>query len=215
MDPAEIASLRTEYAARGLRRADLDPDPVKQFALWFTAAVETGLRDANAMTLATIGPGGAPAARVVLLKGFNEDGFTFFTNYESDKGRQLEENPACAAVFFWPQLERQVRLEGRVARVSREESERYFHARPRGSQLGASVSRQSRVIRDRAVLEAELEKLTAQHEGNEVPLPSNWGGYRILPDRVEFWQGRPNRLHDRFRYRRDAGEEWSIERLAP
>jgi pyridoxamine 5'-phosphate oxidase len=205
---------RYEHAERGLRRRDLDPDPVKQFANWFTAAIEAGIRDVNAMSLATAGANGKPSVRIVLLKGFDQDGFVFFTNYESEKGKQLEENPFAALDFYWIELDRQIRISGRVQRTSREESERYFHSRPVGSQLGAWASRQSEVVDARRVLDARLAEFTERYAGQTVPLPPHWGGYRLKPDRFEFWQGRPNRLHDRFRYL-FANGKWQIDRLAP
>lgn len=216
IDPIDyLPSLRHEYVAHGLRRGELDPDPVRQFQQWFTAAVEAGIRDVNAMTLATATRDGRPSARVVLLKGFNRDGFTFFTNYESSKGRELQENPRAALCFYWTQLERQVRIDGTVTKTSREESQRYFHSRPVGSQLGAWVSRQSEVIDARQVLEARLHDMTERYRDKEIPLPPHWGGYLVKPEMVEFWQGRPNRLHDRFRYLRQRDDTWQIDRLAP
>ena len=213
--PRDPGSSRYEHAPQGLRRTDLDPNPVGQFANWFTAAVEAGIRDVNAMSLATAGQDGRPSVRIVLLKGFAEDGFVFFTNYESDKGRQLEENPHAALAFYWIEQDRQIRIMGPVERTSREESERYFHSRPIGSQLGAWASRQSEVIDGRRILDARLAELTERFANKMVPLPPHWGGFRLKPDRFEFWQGRPNRLHDRFRYRRDENGRWMIERLAP
>lgn len=203
-----------EHAARGLRRRDLDPDPVKQFANWFTAAIEAGIRDVNAMSLATAGQDGKPSVRIVLLKGFDQDGFVFFTNYESEKGQQLEANPYAALGFYWIELDRQIRINGRAEKTSREESERYFHSRPLGSQLGAWSSRQSEHVDGRRVLDAKMAEVTERYAGKPVPLPPHWGGYRVRPDRFEFWQGRPNRLHDRFRYTLTDGK-WNIERLAP
>ncbi|MGI8819549.1 MAG: pyridoxamine 5'-phosphate oxidase [Chthoniobacterales bacterium] len=214
-DALDIAELRHDYVAHGLRRADLDPDPIKQFAQWFGAAAAAEIRDVNAMALATVGNDGAPSARIVLLKGISERGFVFFTNYLSDKGRQLEQNPRAALNIFWVQLERQIRIEGSVEKTSREESEEYFHSRPLGSQLGAWASRQSEVIASRAVLETHLAELQERYASGAIPLPPHWGGYRVAPSTIEFWQGRTNRLHDRFRYTREAGGGWLIERLAP
>ena len=207
-------ALREEYTAHGLRRGDLDPDPIKQFAVWFTAAIEVGISEVNAMTLATISEDNRPTARVVLLKGYSHDGFVFYTNYESEKGRQLAKNPHAALVLHWKELERQIRIEGLVRTTSREESTRYFHSRPSGSQLGAWVSHQSQVIDARRVLEARLSEMEGRFAGKEIPLPPHWGGYIVQPDRLEFWQGRPNRLHDRFRYTGE-GSGWRLERLAP
>ena len=213
--PPDLTGLRNEYAAHGLRRADLHPDPLQQFGAWFAAALAAEIRDANAMTLATATPDGKPSARIVLLKGFDERGFAFFTNYDSEKGRQLEANPSAALVFYWVQLERQVRISGPVERTSREDSAAYFHSRPVGSRLGAWASKQSEVVDARQVLDARLTEITERYENGDVPLPPHWGGYRVKPDTFEFWQGRPNRLHDRFRYSRQAGGAWQIDRLAP
>ncbi len=209
------ASPPYDHAARGLRRRDLDPDPVKQFANWFTAAIEAGIRDVNAMSLATATADGRPFVRIVLLKGFDQDGFMFFTNYESQKGEQLEANPYAALAFYWIELDRQIRISGPVEKASREESERYFHSRPAASQLGAWASHQSQVIDGRPVLEARLAQMTERFAGQVIPLPPHWGGFRVHPEMMEFWQGRPNRLHDRFRYRRDPEGAWAVERLAP
>jgi pyridoxamine 5'-phosphate oxidase len=209
------AGFRHEYIGEGLRRRDLDPDPIKQFDVWFTAAAKAGIHDANAMALATATLDGKPSARVVLLKDFDESGFVFYTNYASEKGRQLEENPRAALVLYWMEVERQIRIEGTVEKTSREESEQYFHTRPAGAQLGAWASRQSEVIDARRVLNARLEEMTQRFAQGEIPLPPHWGGYRLRPERIEFWQGRPDRLHDRFRYTRKADGSWQIDRLAP
>ena len=213
--PTDPASPVYEHAARGLRRRDLDPDPIKQFGNWFTAAIEANIRDVNAMSLATATPDGKPTVRIVLLKGFDHDGFVFFTNYESEKGQQLEANPNAALGFYWIELDRQVRTHGPVERTSREESERYFHSRPAGSQLGAWASRQSEVIDARRVLDARMAEATERYGNKPIPRPPHWGGYRLKPEVVEFWQGRPNRLHDRFRYKRRTDGSWHIDRLAP
>ena len=209
------AGFRHEYIGEGLRRRDLDPDPIKQFDVWFTAAAKAGIHDANAMALATATLDGKPSARVVLLKDFDESGFVFYTNYASEKGRQLEENPRAALVLYWMEVERQIRVEGTVEKTSREESEQYFHTRPAGAQLGAWASRQSEVIDARRVLNARLEEITERFAQGEIPLPPHWGGYRLKPERIEFWQGRPDRLHDRFRYTRQKDGSWQIDRLAP
>ena len=212
---SELTGLRHEYDAHGLRRADLHSDPLKQFGAWFAAALAADIRDVNAMSLATATPDGKPSVRIVLLKGFDERGFTFFTNYDSEKGKHLEANPYAALCFFWPKLERQIRITGSVDRTSREDSAAYFHSRPPGSRLGAWVSKQSEVIDSRQILDARLEQMKERFEGGEITLPPHWGGYRLKPDQIEFWQGRPNRLHDRFRYSRRADGTWQIDRLAP
>jgi pyridoxamine 5'-phosphate oxidase len=213
--PPDLTGLRNEYSAHGLRRADLHSDPIQQFGAWFAAALAADIRDVNAMSLATATSDGKPSVRIVLLKGFDERGFAFFTNYDSQKGREIDANPCAALVFYWVQLERQIRINGTVERTSREDSAAYFHSRPAGSQLGAWVSKQSEVIDARQVLESRLTQITERFEGGDVSLPPHWGGYRVKPDTFEFWQGRPNRLHDRFRYSRQADGTWLIDRLAP
>jgi pyridoxamine 5'-phosphate oxidase len=213
--PPDLTGLRNEYGVHGLRRADLHSDPLQQFSAWFAAALAAEIRDANAMSLATATTDGKPSVRIVLLKGFDERGFAFFTNYDSEKGRQLEANPQAALGFYWVQLERQVRISGAVERTSREDSAAYFHSRPIGSRLGAWASKQSEVIDARQVLETRLAEMTERFEEGDIPLPPHWGGYRVKPDKIEFWQGRPNRLHDRFRYSRRPDGTWLIDRLAP
>jgi pyridoxamine 5'-phosphate oxidase len=210
----DAASLRKEYTRAGLHEADMDPDPVTQFRGWFESAVGARLHEPNAMILATATNEGRPSARTVLLKGYDERGFVFYTNYEGRKARELAANPACALLFYWGELERQVRIEGRAGRLPDEESDAYFASRPRGSRLGAWASEQSRPVEDRSVLEERLRALEAEYAGREIPRPSFWGGYRVEPDSVEFWQGRGNRLHDRISYRRDVGA-WRLERLQP
>ncbi|HEY8601979.1 MAG TPA: pyridoxamine 5'-phosphate oxidase [Thermomicrobiales bacterium] len=213
--PESIRRLRKEYALAGLSEVDAAPDPFLQFRRWFDEALQAELREPNAMTVATATREGVPSARIVLLKSWDERGFVFYTNYEGQKGRELAENPAAALVFYWSEMERQVRIAGAVARVSPEESDRYFASRPLGSRLGAIVSEQSRVIPNRQSLEARLQQLEAEYQETLPTRPTGWGGYRVTPQTVEFWQGRPNRLHDRLRYRRDAAGAWIVERLAP
>jgi pyridoxamine 5'-phosphate oxidase len=212
--PLDYAGFRHEYIGGGLRRSDLAPDPIDQFHRWFAAAIKAGIHDANSMTLATCA-GDKPFARIVLLKHFDERGFVFFTNYSSEKGRQLDKNPNAALVVYWMEVERQIRIEGTVGKTSREESEEYFHSRPAGAQLGAWASQQSQVIDARRVLDARLQEMQQRFAEGAIPLPPHWGGYRLKPDRMEFWQGRPDRLHDRFRYARQKNGSWSIDRLAP
>ncbi len=209
-----VARLREEYTRAGLRESDADPNAIEQFRGWFGEALAADLHEPNAMTLATATPDGRPSARVVLLKGFDERGFVFYTNYEGRKSRELEANPRAALLFYWGELERQVRVEGIVSRVPDKESDAYFAARPRGSQLGAWASEQSRPVRYRGALEKRLREIESEYEGREVPRPAFWGGYRVVPETMEFWQGRENRLHDRLRYRRAEGG-WKIERLQP
>ena len=209
-----LGALRREYASRALTEAEALDDPIQQFSLWFGEALKSELLDVNAMTLATVSADGTPAARIVLLKGFDENGFVFFTNYESAKARDLEANPRACLLLFWPELERQVRVTGGVIRTAADESEKYFQSRPFESQIGAWASAQSSTIADRAILEARYAELAAQYAGGPVPLPPFWGGYRVAPEAIEFWQGRKSRLHDRLVYTRDAGA-WTRTRLAP
>lgn len=209
-----LHDLRQEYRAAQLNEQDVEQDPILQFGKWFNAAVAAQLYEPNVMTLATSDRFGKPSARIVLLKGFDENGFVFYTNYESKKGNDLIENPQAAVVFFWPELERQVRIEGVVSKVDAQTSADYFHSRPTGSQIGATASPQSRVISSREVLEEKVAQLTKDFEGQEIPLPEHWGGYLIEPTHVEFWQGRPSRLHDRIVYELTEGS-WIINRLAP
>ena len=208
-----VARARISYEQGELDERLLSADPIAQFGLWMQAAVDAGLQEPNAMTLATVGQDGSPSARMVLLRGFGADGFRFFTNYESAKGSELAAGGKAALVFYWAELERQVRVTGRVEKLAREENEAYFASRPRGHRLGAWASRQSEVVGSREVLEAALRNAEERFPGH-VPLPAYWGGYRVMPQAVEFWQGRPDRLHDRIRYRR-AGSEWVRERLSP
>ena len=212
--PISVADLRREYARARLDEANVSRDPITEFARWFEEAVKAEVQEPNAMTLATAGPDGTPSARIVLLKGFDQRGFVFFTDFRSQKGRQLERNARAALVFYWPELERQIRITGATATVGREESEAYFRSRPRGSRISAWVSHQSQVIENRKQLEDRVPEVELKYPGDEVPLPPYWGGFRVTPSSVEFWQGRTSRLHDRIRYLRD-GERWRIERLSP
>lgn len=211
----DLTAIRTEYARAGLEERDLDPSPSRQIEKWLRDAIDAGHPEPTAMTLATASPDGEPAARVVLLKGVDVRGLVFFTNYESDKGKQLEQNPRACVNLFWVLLERQIRVTGSVEKVSPEESEAYFRSRPRESQLGAWASEQSAVLEGRAALEARLAEVRARFGDGEVARPPHWGGFRLVPERVELWQGRPSRLHDRLRYTRIGEGRWKIERLAP
>ena len=210
-----LADLRKDYSLAGLAEKDLARDPFRQFEKWFQEAEAAKIPEPNAMTLATATREGRPSARTVLLKGLDGRGFVFYSNYESRKGRELEANPHVTLVFPWIAIERQVLIEGMATKVAREESEAYFHSRPRASQLGAWVAQQSAVIAGRAVLEDTMKALEKKYAGLEVPLPANWGGWRVAPETVEFWQGRRSRLHDRLRFRREKDGGWSVERLAP
>lgn len=209
-----IQNLRQEYRAAELAEGDVDKNPVTQFGKWFTAAVDAQLYEPNVMTLATADLTGRPSARILLLKGFDENGFVFFTNYNSKKGQELQENPQASMMFFWPELERQVRIDGTVTKVNEEVSTTYFHSRPKGSQIGAAASPQSSIIESRELLENRVNELKAEFENKEVPRPQHWGGYLLKPAAIEFWQGRPSRLHDRINYTLVNGV-WKIDRLAP
>ncbi|MDQ5909036.1 MAG: Pyridoxine/pyridoxamine 5-phosphate oxidase [Pseudomonadota bacterium] len=212
-----LAALRQEYALGSLNETDVDPDPIRQFQRWLDEALKAELPEPNAFTLATADRTGRPFARVVLLKDCDVDGFVFYTNYRSDKGRQLAENPHAALVFLWLELERQVRVEGIVSKVSAAESEAYFHTRPRESRLGALASRQSQIVADRQTLDTRFAQLAAQYpeDDDNIPMPNQWGGYRVKPEMLEFWQGRHGRMHDRLRYQRQRDGGWLLERLEP
>ena len=207
--------LRREYTDAGLDEQDLDANPFKQFEKWFQEAIDAKLDLPDAMTLATATKDGIPSARIVLLRGLDERGFVFYTDYESQKGKELAENPNAALVFYWRELDRQVRITGQVSKVSCENSNNYFQSRPIGSRLAALASRQSEVIPDRKILEERFEQLAAQYQDTAIPLPSDWGGYRLSPNMIEFWSGRPSRLHDRLRYTRQSNDDWRIERISP
>eukprot|EP00741_Cyanophora_paradoxa_P019641 tig00021135_g18959.t1 len=209
----DVAALRKDYRFGGL--TEVDPNPFKQFELWLKMAVEAQCPEPNAMTIATCTPEGRPSARMVLLKGFDERGFILFTNYGSRKGGELDSNPFASLVFWWAELERQVRIEGRVERVSPAESDEYFYSRPVSSQLGAIVSEQSRPIAAREALEARLKQLEEEYRETGPRRPEHWGGYRVVPDAIEFWQGRPSRLHDRIKFTKQADGSWRTERLQP
>lgn len=211
----DLSLMREEFMRVGLHRKDLNPDPFQQFERWFKDTEEAGYRMPNTMTLATVSPDGQPSMRLVLLKFFDSRGFVFYTNYGSKKAKDIEHNPKVALHFPWHDLDRQVRITGKAERVSTAESMKYFLTRPKGSQVGAWVSNQSSVISSRQLLMSEFEKLKRKFENKEVPLPSFWGGYRVIPDSFEFWQGQESRLHDRFLYSLQESGEWLIERLAP
>ena len=209
-----VQSLRQDYRSAQLNETDVAKDPIKQFEKWFTEALSAQLYEPNVMTLATADQSGKPNARIVLLKGVDEKGFSFYTNYLSQKGKEMKKNPQACLVFFWAELERQVRIEGRIEKLDKEASEKYFHSRPVGSQIGAIVSPQSQIIPNRAVLEAKVEELTATYHDKTIPKPAHWGGYIVKPTAVEFWQGRTSRLHDRIKYHLVNGK-WQTNRLAP
>ena len=221
-----IADIRKDYKLASLEEADVASNPIDQFTRWWNEAVASQIDEVNAMTLATVNAAGVPAARIVLLKGYNPEGFIFFTNYESDKGKNLAQNPNAALVFFWKELERQIRIEGSVQKVSAEESDRYFNSRPASSRIGAWASPQSAVIENRLVIEQNVERYTSIFANDSIERPDHWGGYIVKPISIEFWQGRSSRLHDRIRYKLETSDynaatdtrtdaNWKIERLAP
>jgi pyridoxamine 5'-phosphate oxidase len=209
-----IADLRKDYSHASLTESDVDPDPIRQFSTWFRQALDAGIPEANAMSVATVGADGRPSSRILLIKDVDSDGFTWFTNYASRKGRELALNPHAALLFHWVELERQVRIEGRVEKLAAAQSDAYFQSRPLKSRLGAIASAQSEPIASREALEQAFAQAEAAH-GEQPARPAHWGGYRLIPDRVEFWQGRPSRLHDRIVYTRESGGAWRRERLQP
>ena len=214
MNAKDLADIRRDYSLQELTEDTVDVDPFAQFSAWMDDAINSGTPEPTAMNLATVAPDGHPSSRIVLLKGFDDSGLVFFTNYESQKGRELRTDPNCALHFFWPELERQINVRGIAAKTSREESEIYFRSRPLESRIGAWASQQSSVIESRDVLKAKVAELRERFSNGEVPLPPHWGGFRVAPHRFEFWQGRPSRLHDRICYNRE-GLEWNISRLSP
>lgn len=213
MPNRDVHNMRESYESSFLLEEDCDANPFHQFDKWFHHALEAKLPEPNAMTLATVGNDGQPTARIVLLKSFSKHGFIFYTNYESKKGRQMKENNKVALLFWW--AERQVRIEGTVKKVDKKTAEKYFHSRPKGSQIGAIVSPQSKVLENRFVLEERYKAMEHEYRGKEVPLPDNWGGYIVTPQLIEFWQGRVSRLHDRIQYTLVSEDTWKMERLAP
>jgi len=210
-----IADIRRDYSHKKLSEKDVNENPITQFGNWWEEAVHSKIDEVNAMTLATASQDGLPSARIVLMKGFNEKGFVFFTNYESYKGRQLAENPKACLVVFWKELERQVRITGLVEKIRAEESDEYFNSRPEASRIGAWASPQSRVIESRHWIDEKFNELVNKMEGTDIKRPPHWGGYLVKPVEIEFWQGRPSRLHDRIQYSLDENGFWKIERLAP
>ncbi|TZF83993.1 pyridoxamine 5'-phosphate oxidase [Pedobacter sp. BS3] len=215
VDKTTLENLRQDYRSAILTEKEAPAEPFTLFGTWFNQALAAGVSEPNAMTLATASPAGKPSARIVLLKGFSPDGFVFYTNYLSKKGKEIAKNPVAALVFFWPEIERQVRIEGTIEKVSKEQSEAYFHSRPKSSQIGALTSPQSQVIASRDVLENKWAELELKYHDSEVPKPSYWGGYLVKPQTIEFWQGGASRLHDRIIYLKADKSNWKIARLAP
>lgn len=215
IDKSSIENLRTDYQKHSLSELDIKKDPFEQFELWFDEALKAEVMEANAMTLATASKEGIPSARIVLLKGFDANGFSFYSNYLSKKGKDLAKNPYASIVFFWPELQRQIRIDGKVAKLSKEESEKYFNSRPFESRIGAISSPQSQVIPNRESLDVVYKNMEEKYKGKHVPKPAHWGGYLLSPISIEFWQGRPSRLHDRMKYILMEKGKWKIERLAP
>jgi pyridoxamine-phosphate oxidase len=211
----DIQHIRSEYNAASLSETEANTDPIKQFDTWFKEALDAEVQEPTAMTLATATHDGRPSARIVLLKGFDSNGFVFYTNYLSRKGKEISKNPLGALLFFWGSMERQVRIEGTIEKISKEESERYFHSRPKDSQIGAVISPQSQEIPGREALEQKWHETEAKYKDTEVPKPAHWGGYLLKPRLIEFWQGRPSRLHDRILYKKIDNKNWKKVRLAP
>ena len=210
-----VANFRNEYISHGLDEKDIETDPINQFEKWFEDAVKNKVNEPNVMHLSTATPDGIPSGRIMLLKGFDENGFVFFTNYDSRKGGELQINSNASMTFLWLELYRQVRIEGKVHQISSEESDEYFHSRPRGSQIGAVASSQSRILSSRSELEKTAEEIELRFKDKQIPRPDNWGGFCLVPDSIEFWQGRANRLHDRIKYEKKVGKNWTISRLYP
>jgi pyridoxamine 5'-phosphate oxidase len=215
IEKSTIQNLRQDYRSASLSKSDIDKNPFQQFSKWFKEALNAKVTEPNAMTIATSSKNGIPSARIVLLKEFDENGFVFYTNYNSQKGKELEENPHAALIFFWADLERQIRIEGLVEKVTEEEATEYFNSRPKGSQLGAHTSPQSETIPNRSFLEYKLADLEKEYHYKDIPKPLHWGGYRVIPNKIEFWQGRTSRLHDRIVYLKNNDQTWRFERLAP